>query len=63
VYELRAGGRFRAHANEGMKALNCPEIISDGEVVESGPPRRLIQTWRMTMTPEMAAEAFTRLTN
>ncbi|MDE3206179.1 MAG: SRPBCC domain-containing protein [Acidobacteriota bacterium] len=61
-YELRAGGSFRARANEGMTALGCPEIISDGEVIEADPPRRLVQTWRMTMTPEMAAEAFTRLT-
>ena len=61
-YDLRPGGAFWAHANEGMKALGCPEIISDGEVIESDPPRKLVQTWRMTMTPEMAAEAFTRLT-
>jgi uncharacterized protein YndB with AHSA1/START domain len=61
-YELRAGGSFRAYANEGMKALGCPDVISDGEVVEADPPRRLVQTWRMTMTPEMAAEAFTTLT-
>jgi Activator of Hsp90 ATPase homolog 1-like protein len=25
-YELRSGGAFRAHANEGMKALGCPDI-------------------------------------
>jgi uncharacterized protein YndB with AHSA1/START domain len=61
-YELRTGGTFRALANEGMKALGCPEVISDGEVIEADPPRRLVQTWRMTMTPELAAEAFTRLT-
>jgi len=61
-YDLRAGGAFRAYANEGMKALGCPEVISDGEVIEADPPRKLVQTWRMTMTPEMAAEAFTRLT-
>jgi uncharacterized protein YndB with AHSA1/START domain len=60
-YELRAGGQFRAHANEGMLALGCPDIISDGEVIEADAPRKLVQTWRMTMTPEMAAEAFTRL--
>lgn len=61
-YELRPGGRFHAYANEGMKALGCPDVISDGEVIEADPPRRLVQTWRMTMTPELAAEAFTRLT-
>ncbi len=56
-----AGGAFRAYANEGMKALGCPDVISDGEVIEADPPRKLIQTWRMTMTPEMAAEGFPRL--
>jgi uncharacterized protein YndB with AHSA1/START domain len=61
-YDLRPGGAFRAYANEGMKALGCPDVISDGEVIEADPPRRLVQTWRMTMTPELAAEAFTRLT-
>jgi uncharacterized protein YndB with AHSA1/START domain len=61
-YELWAGGAFRAHANEGMKAFGCPDVISDGEVIEANPPRKLVQTWRMTMTPEMAAEGFTRLT-
>ena len=49
------GGAFRAYANEGMKALGCPDVISDGQVIESDPPRRLIQTWRMTMTPVRAA--------
>src|SRR5665213_4612876 len=61
-YELRAGGAFRSYANEGMKALGCPDVISDGEVIEADPPRKLVQTWRMTMTPEMASEAFTRVT-
>jgi uncharacterized protein YndB with AHSA1/START domain len=61
-YDLRAGGAFRAFANEGMKAFGCPEVICDGEVIEADPPRRLVQTWRMVMTPELAAEAFTRVT-
>jgi uncharacterized protein YndB with AHSA1/START domain len=61
-YELRPGGKFRAYANEGMKAFGCPDIVSDGEVIEADAPRKLVQTWRMTMTPEMAAEGFTRLT-
>ena len=30
-YELRPGGKFRVHANEGMKAFGMPDIISDGE--------------------------------
>lgn len=61
-HELRPGGAFQAHPTEGMKAPGCLEIISDGEVIEIDPPRRLVHTWRMTMTPEMAAEGFTRVT-
>jgi len=61
-YDLRSGGTFRALANEGMKAFGCPDVISDGEVIEADRPHKLVQTWRMTMTPELAAEAFTRLT-
>jgi uncharacterized protein YndB with AHSA1/START domain len=61
-HELRPGRAFRAHANEGMKPAGCPDVISDGEVIEADPPRKLVQTWRMTMTPEMAAEEVTRLT-
>jgi len=61
-YELKTGGAFRVYANEGMKAMGCPDLISDGEVIQADPPYKLIQTWRMTMTPEMAAEAFTRVT-
>lgn len=62
-YEIRAGGRFRAYPNEGMKKFpSIPDVITDGEVLEVDPPRKLVQTWRMLMTPELAAEGFTRLT-
>ena len=43
--------------------LRGPDVVVDGEVIESDPPRRLVQTWRMLMGGEdMAAEGFTRLT-
>jgi uncharacterized protein YndB with AHSA1/START domain len=61
-YELRAGGKFRAYPNEGMKRFGVPDIIVDGEVIEASAPRRLVQTWRMLMDPALAAEGFTRLT-
>jgi len=62
-YEFRAGGTFRALANEGMKKHpGIPDVVSDGEVIECDPPRRLVQTWRMLMTPDLAAEGFTRVT-
>jgi uncharacterized protein YndB with AHSA1/START domain len=60
-YELRAGGKFRAHPNAGMKALGMPDIIIDGEVIEASPPQRIVQTWRLLMDAGMAAEGFTRL--
>jgi uncharacterized protein YndB with AHSA1/START domain len=62
-YDLRAGGRFRAYPNEGMKAFpEVPDVILDGEVIEATPPHKLVQTWRMLMDPGLAAEGFTRLT-
>jgi uncharacterized protein YndB with AHSA1/START domain len=62
-YDLRAGGKFHAYPNEGMKQFpSVPDVILDGEVVEAIPPRKLVQTWRMLMDPGLAAEGFTRLT-
>jgi len=67
-YELRPGGTFRATPGpsmiEGAKAMGwtLPETVVDGEVVEAEPPHRLVQTWRMAMDPQAAAEGFTRLT-
>jgi uncharacterized protein YndB with AHSA1/START domain len=40
-----------------------PDVLVDGEVIEADPPRKLVQTWRMLMDPELAAEGFTRLTH
>jgi uncharacterized protein YndB with AHSA1/START domain len=61
-YDLRARGGFRVHASEEFLAAGAPEIVVDGEVIEADPPRRLVQTWRMLMDPEMLSEGFTRLT-
>lgn len=63
-YDLRPGGRYRALWSEEMRAAHdhLPEVAVDGEVVETDPPRKLVQTWRLVMDPDMAAEGFTRLT-
>ena len=61
-YELRPGGAYRAFASEEMRAHGAPELAIDGEVIEADPPHRLVQTWRMLMDDDMAAEGFTRLT-
>jgi uncharacterized protein YndB with AHSA1/START domain len=61
-YELQPGGKYRGHANEGMLAMGMPDVVTDGEVIEADPPRKLVMTWRMAMDPNMAKEGFTRLT-
>jgi uncharacterized protein YndB with AHSA1/START domain len=61
-YDLRPGGAYRGFTNEGMRSMGAPDVAVDGEVLESDPPRKLVQTWRMVMDSEVAAEGFTRLT-
>jgi uncharacterized protein YndB with AHSA1/START domain len=61
-YELRPGGRFRAHATPEMQAMGIPDVVIDGEVIEADAPRRLVQTYRFLFSPEMKAEGFTRIT-
>jgi len=62
VYDLRPGGAYKGYSNEGMLAMGAPEVAVDGEVVEVDPPRKLVQTWRMAMDPDLSAEGFSRLT-
>jgi uncharacterized protein YndB with AHSA1/START domain len=61
-YELRPGGAYRVFATDGMRANGAPEIVVEGEVIESDPPRKLVQLWRMLFDPTMASEPFTRVT-
>ena len=68
-FELKPGGAYRSYATEEMRQGAAqmgypapPEVIVDGEVLESDPPRKLVQTWRMNMDPTCQAEGFTRLT-
>jgi uncharacterized protein YndB with AHSA1/START domain len=61
-YDLRPGGTYRALGSEAMKAYGGPDVIVDGEVIESDPPRKLVQTWRALWDPGMVAEGFKRLT-
>jgi uncharacterized protein YndB with AHSA1/START domain len=63
-YDLHPGGAYRAMPGEAMKAYpGIPDVIADGEVIESDPPRKLVQTWRLLMDPDIMAEGFTRLTH
>ena len=61
-YDLRPGGAFRARSTPEMVSFGLPEIAIDGEVVESDPPRKLVQTYRFLFSDAMKAEGFTRLT-
>ena len=61
-YELRPGGTFRTLASAEMRQHGGPDVIIDGEVIESDPPRKLVQTWRPLWDPESMAEGAKRLT-
>ena len=67
-YDLRPGGPYLVRSSDEMKAAGVaggfpvPEVAVDGEVIEADPPRRLVQSWRMLLDPDVAAEGFTRLT-
>jgi uncharacterized protein YndB with AHSA1/START domain len=61
-YELRPGGRYRAFATDDMIKFGMPEVVVDGEVIESDPPRKLVQTYRFLFNDETKSEGFTRLT-
>ena len=64
-YDLRPGGAFRSMADEQMQQAGMPACVVDGEVIESDPPNRLVQTWRAawtadpptTLTYDIAAKA------
>ena len=61
-YDLKAGGRYSHKASAEMKAFGAPDEVVVGKVIESDPPRRLVQTWHPLFTPEQIAEPHTRLT-
>jgi uncharacterized protein YndB with AHSA1/START domain len=61
-YELTAGGQYCHKASAEMKAAGLPEKMIVGEVIESDPPRKLVQTWHPLFNAATAAEAHTRLT-
>jgi len=62
AYELKPGGRYSHHASDVMKAMGMPDEMMIGEVIESDPSRKLVQTWHPLFSDEIAAEPHTRLT-
>ena len=49
-------------ATPEMVSMGMPEVAVDGEVIESDPPRKLVQTYRFLFTEAMKSEGFTRVT-
>lgn len=61
-YELRKGGAYKASASQGMVAMGITGVLVDGEVIESDPPKKLVQTYRMLFSDANKAEGFSRVT-
>jgi uncharacterized protein YndB with AHSA1/START domain len=67
-FDLRAGGAYRVRPTEGFRAAaatrgnDLADVIIEGEVLESEPPRRLVHTFHMMMDSSTAVEPFTRVT-
>ena len=60
--DLTPGTAYVINAGTGMQQAGVTGPVIDGEILEVDPPRRLVQTWRMLMDDEMAAERASRLT-
>ena len=45
-FDLRPGGAFRTIASKEMQDAGMPEVVVEGQVLESDPPNKLVQTWR-----------------
>ena len=60
-YEMRPGGAYRAFASVTMKMRGISGVVFDGEVIETDPPRRLVQTWHVLLDAGTRAESDTLL--
>jgi len=61
-YELKVDGQFSHKASAEMKSFGLPDEIINGKVIESDPPRKLVQTWHPLFDAATTAEPHTRLT-
>ena len=61
-YDLKPGGNYCHKASAEMRSMGLPETIIVGEVIESDPPRKLMQTWHPLFDANTSAETPTRLT-
>jgi len=61
-YELRKGGSYKAGASKAMIAMGIQGTLVDGEVIESDPPNKLVQTYRFLFSDANRAEGFSKVT-
>jgi uncharacterized protein YndB with AHSA1/START domain len=54
--DLRPGGKYLSLAGDS------DDVMVDGEVQESDPPRRLVHTWQVHWDPDMSGEPASRVT-
>ena len=62
TYDLKPGGAYWVGPSAEMKEFGAPDTIIEGEVIESDPPNRLVQTWHALFDSGIAAEPVTRVT-
>jgi len=61
-YDLKVGGKHRTRPTQGFIDAGFTGDLVDGEVLEVDPPRKLVVTWKLLMSPEVADEPYTTLT-
>jgi len=61
-YDLVPGGTFTCPSSPAMKEFGSPDVMCDGEVIQSDAPKLLVQTWANYFTPETVAEGARTLT-
>ncbi len=62
TYELKAGGSYQAVASAEMAAMGITGALVDGEVLESDPPKKLVQTYRFLFSDAHKQEGFSKIT-
>ncbi|MEU8636820.1 SRPBCC domain-containing protein [Amycolatopsis sp. NPDC048633] len=61
-FDLKVGGKHRTRPTQGFIDAGFTGDLLDGEVLEVDPPRKLVITWKLLMSPELLAEPYTTLT-
>ncbi|MGW3958709.1 SRPBCC domain-containing protein [Amycolatopsis sp. NPDC005003] len=61
-FDLKVGGKHRTRPTQEFIDAGFTGDLVDGEVLEVDPPRKLVITWKLLMSPELVEEPYTTLT-